>query len=376
MKRFLIMLAVFAAGLFVWKLLVSNPVRVAAVEKVAVYPAVTVHPAELGVTQLKVLAHGQIEPVTQTMLVSEVGGALIEVSENLKVGGVFRKGESMLRIEPIRYEQALEQAELNVAEAELRVIQEITKSAQAKRDWGKLGRKGEPSELSMRVPQVKAAEAFLEASEVALKQAQYDLTTAELKAPYDCMVVESSVDDGGYVTRGSQVAKIYSIENRQVRLPVKLEYFSFLSEALIGNEVELVADVSGGEHRWLGKVARYEQLVDRSTHSMMLVVELEKEPNADLPPFGLYVDTMLDLGSLEDVVELPATGLRANDSVFVVGEGNRLEVLEVELAHRQDGKVYVRAEGLDGAQVIVSPMEYAVAGMQVEVTQANGKVTE
>lgn len=366
MKRLLIMLLVLAAGAGIFVYMTKNPVRVSEVAAAKVYPMVRVQLAQEVDCTLEVLAHGQVEPVTHTQLVSEAAGAAIEVSDKLKVGGEFRQGELMLQLEDIRYRQAVEQAKLNVAEAELRVVQENTKAAQAMRDWKKLGRSGEPSTLSLRVPQLKAAEALLASSKVALEKAQYDLAKTQIKAPYDCVVVAANVDDGGFVSVGAKVAEIYSQDARQVRLPVKLEYFPYVNDGLLGKEVQLNAQVGGATQGWFGKVARVERIVDRMTQSIMLVVELDKT-RGSLPPFGLYVDADVNLGLLEGVIELPAQALRDNGTVLLVDAESKLQIESVELVHRQNGRVYFSDSSLKGKQVVVSPIEFAVAGMQVEL---------
>lgn len=375
MKRLLIMLAVLVLGFIAFSYQTKNPVRVGKVEVVKQLPVVRVQGAELVDCELAVLAHGRVEPVTRTSMVSEISGAVLEVSDKLKVGGEFEKGEVMLKLESVRYQQAVELAKLNVAEAELRVVQETTKAAQAKRDWGKLGRKGAPSALSLRVPQLKAAEALLASSKVALKKAEYDLLAATMLAPYDCVVVSAAVDDGGYVTGGSAVAEVYSLEDRQVRLPIKLEYFPYVNEKLLGNKVELRAQVGGGEQVWLGEVQRVEGLVDRMTQSMMLVVELSQSQGA-LPPYGLYVDSLVNLGLLADVIELPARALRDNSTILLVGAEGKLEIRAVQVKHRQGGMVYLENENLAGMRVVLSPMEFAVSGMRVEIEQTDQKGAE
>jgi len=67
---------------------------------------------------------GTVEARTMTTLAARVSGEVIWVSEELKPGGFFEKGDLLLKIEPIDYELAIKSAEADLAEARLRLKHE------------------------------------------------------------------------------------------------------------------------------------------------------------------------------------------------------------------------------------------------------------
>ena len=67
--------------------------------------------------RLQVSTHGTVMPRTESDLVPEVSGRVIWRSPNLVSGGFFDEGDLLLRIDPLDYEVALEQARADVARA-------------------------------------------------------------------------------------------------------------------------------------------------------------------------------------------------------------------------------------------------------------------
>jgi len=108
-------------------------------------------------------------------LVAQVAGSITEVSENFVIGGSFRKGDVLAKVDPRDYEIALTLAKANYAQARAQLAEEQARADQAAGDWKKLGRKGSPSELTLRKPQLAAARANLEGADGEVQRAQLDL---------------------------------------------------------------------------------------------------------------------------------------------------------------------------------------------------------
>jgi hypothetical protein len=65
------------------------------------------------------------------------------------------------------------------------------------------------------------------------------------------------------------------------------------------------------------------------------------------------------------VVQLPSKALGSDGRVLVIGEGDRLEAVEVTLLRRQGDDVLVRARGLAGRQVVKERTPLLGAGIKV-----------
>jgi RND family efflux transporter MFP subunit len=370
--KFLMVVAVLAVGVGVMQLLMKSPVKASAEGKAVFVPTVKVVQLKSEDLKVEIAAQGKVEPVTQTMLLSEVGGAIEWVAPELKAGGYFKQGAVMLKLSKADYDAQLAQARAAVADAELQIEQEEARALQALRDWKKLGRGGEPSSLVKREPQLKSAKAGLVAAKTAVKQAERDLKKTEVKAPYDCLVRETFVDQGGYLTPAARIAEIYEADKVQVRLPLSLEDVTYLPEGVVGVPVVLSVEVGRVSREWMGKVVRTEGVVDRATMTMMTVVEVNAADVGgmfELPPFGLFVQGRFKGDELKSVVRLPRVALRDGEVAWLVNTEGKLDVREVKV-ERKERDFAIVVDGLaDGDLVIVSPIEVPVSGMPVKIEE-------
>lgn len=126
-----------------------------------------------------VRTQGAVSPRTETTLVSEVAGQIVEVAPAFVSGGFFNKGDVLLRIDPRNYESAVKRASAGVAQARTQVATENALAGYAYEDWKRLrdldDSTQEASDLTLRKPQLQEALAALEAKEAELEMAQEDL---------------------------------------------------------------------------------------------------------------------------------------------------------------------------------------------------------
>ena len=338
-----------------------------------VVPVVRVVVADFLDRQLYVDTQGRVDPRIRTQAAAEVMGRVLKVSPKFKSGGVFLKDEIMLEIDRADYVAALAKAESALADAQLSLEREEARAEQARRDWKKLGR-GAPSDLVLGKPQIVSAKARVKASLAGVGKATRDLERTKLRAPYDCLVEMTYTDLGSYITPGARLADVYSTNAFEVRVPVTLEEFAYLeqgADGVIGDDVTLQAKLAGKIRRWQGRIVRSEGRVDRSTMTMYQVVKVlsnEDDPQFRLPPSGLFVRARIKGRVMPKVAELPRVALRQDQTMFVLGKGDRLEVVKVEVARTLEGTVLISNGLKPSARVIVSPMETPVEGMKLQTS--------
>lgn len=97
-----------------------------------------------------VRTQGTVRPSTESTLISEVAGRIVKISRNFRDGGFFEAGDVLVQIDPRNYHVAVTVAEARLAEARLTLAEEKARARQAQRDWKRLGKGGEPTELVLR----------------------------------------------------------------------------------------------------------------------------------------------------------------------------------------------------------------------------------
>ena len=96
-------------------------------------PLVTVAPVRSETMGIPVFTRGTVTPGTEIQMVSEVSGQVLELSPNFANGGFFRKGEVLVKVDPIEYEVNLKRAEASKAQARQAMLQaEAEKKARSR----------------------------------------------------------------------------------------------------------------------------------------------------------------------------------------------------------------------------------------------------
>ncbi len=345
-------------------------------------PLVRVIPAERTNLTLQVRAEGTVAPRTESQLVPEISGRVVEVSPSLAAGGFFEEGDVLLRIETRVYELAITRAEATIEQARLRLTTERQEAEVARLEWESLGT-GEPSPLLFREPQIAEVQASLAAAEATLEQARYDLDRTVLRAPFSGRVRSKQVDVGQFVQRGTSLATLYSVDLAEVRLPIpnsELEYcrlplaYRDGSSEVAGPKVKLTARFAGEDHTWHGRIVRTEGEIDPRTRMVNAIAQVRdpyaRGENSRRPPLavGMFVQAEIEGIRVRDVIRAPRTALREGNVIFVVDRRGRLRFREV-VPLRAERDVVLIKEGLEEGELIcLSPMEAAVNGMTVRTT--------
>ena len=137
-------------------------------EKIAVEPPillVDIATAYRQPVEFSISSQGTVGPRTQTNLMAEASGQIIEVSEAFVSGGFFNTGDVLVRIDPRNYQSAVKKSRASVAKAETLLAKESALGGYAKEDYNRLLKlkpgTGPASALTLRKPQLLEAVAEL-----------------------------------------------------------------------------------------------------------------------------------------------------------------------------------------------------------------------
>jgi RND family efflux transporter MFP subunit len=383
--KFIVPFLVVIVGAYgAWKLVETRPeVETQVVEKlVPTVRSLVVEPESI---RLSVFSQGSVKPRTVSDLVPEVAGKVTYVSPSLVSGGFFEESEVLLRIDAIDYELAVVRSESEVAQARLRLEQERAEAAVAAQEWAELGKGEEASPLVLRKPQVAQAEAALAAAEANLQQARRNLEKTVFEAPFDGRVQQENVDIGQYIAPGQMVARLYSVDVAEVRLPlssadlayvnIPLSYRGDETDRTAGPEVVLTTQWAGETHTWKGRIVRTEGEIDTSTRMLYAVAEVRdpygRSGNPNRPPLavGMFVEAEILGNWINGAYILPRGAIRGSDTVYVIDEENRLRFRKVNVFKQEKERVIVRGGLETGEKICISPMESVVDGMQVQLAE-------
>ncbi|MEM7145118.1 MAG: efflux RND transporter periplasmic adaptor subunit [Verrucomicrobiota bacterium] len=328
---------------------------------------------------------GTVRPRTESTLIPEVSGSIIEVSPKFNTGEFFEKDDVLLRLDPTNYEAAVTMARAEVAQAGVTVEEEKARVEQALENWKELGRTDQPNPLVLRQPQLADANARVAAAQAQLDRANRDLERATIRAPYAGRILEKNVDVGQYVSPGTILARIYAVDYVEIRLPLTNDQLAFINlpEQFRDDESEppsdlpavtLTGEYGGQTYQWEGEIVRVEGAIDQRSRQLFVVAHVDDpyaHSDSGKPPLkvGLFVEAKIEGVTLDNVFVLPRTAVRAGSEILLINKENQIHRTAIETLWSDTDSIVAAPDpknGLvPGGLLCVTPISFAANGMTV-----------
>ncbi len=372
-------------GILIYSLLKAKTPEMKRKHHTVSAPSVRVARVSAGRETVVIEGEGTVRASREIRLSSRVGGRVVFISPSLVDGGVFEKGETLLRIDPEDYELAVSLARTRIKDSESVLAIAAEEADAAREEWRLLHADDakeapEPPALVAKIPQLAAARARVEANRVDLRKALLNLERTRIVAPFSGRVAEENVDVGQYVTVGQGLATLFSTETVEIVIPLEDEslYWFHVPDFTPGEGpgawVMVHARLAGRDRIWPGRVVRAEGKVDESTR-MIQVVAVVEEPYKTKPPLavGLFVRVKIQGRSLENAAVIPRSAIRDDGKVWVVDDGGRLRFRRVEAVRYFSDRVLIRTGLESGEMLVLSSLRAVTDGMSVHAVMEPGE---
>ncbi len=327
---------------------------------------VDVMPLEQMVVSFTVRSQGTVRPRTETILSAEVSGTIVSISPSFVAGGVFARGDELMRIDPTNYEVAVEQAEalLKQRQIEFDGAQKLkTQGYRAESEWA-------------------SAAAALASAKADVVKAGRNLERTFIRLPYDGMVRTKEADLGQYVIPGTRLGVTFATDYAEVRLPLTDRDLAFVdlpnpadisrSGAAKRTSVNLSTVQRGQVAYWEAQIVRTEGVVDernRVTYAVAQVQDpykLDKETeHSSALPMGTFVAATIDGLTVDNVIRVPRSALRGNNQLIIIDDDNRLRVRTVDVLRADTDYAYLRGGAMPGERISLTAIESPINGMKV-----------
>ncbi|MEA3468646.1 MAG: efflux RND transporter periplasmic adaptor subunit [Thermodesulfobacteriota bacterium] len=328
--------------------------------------------------QVKIHAFGTVQPGSKGSVVSQIQGVITELGHNIQAGSFFSKGDLFFKIDDRDYLAALKITEASLSEASAKLVEEEARSDQALRNWQRLGKGAEATDLVLRKPYLATAQAAVLSAEAKKEQAQLALERTRILAPYTGRVLEKIVDIGQFVSVGSRLAEIYATHNFEVRIPLNrrqqelldLPEQSSTSSSLPGPEVEISSGQGAKEKKWQGRVLRTEAILDPKNQQLFVVVRIiqsfpQQESSNQLPEIGQFVRVAIQGKIFNKVFLIPSHTLYTNNEVIIFHDG-KLARRQVDVINRGEQYTVVGSGLVPGEQLVTTPLGAIITGTEAE----------
>ncbi|CAM2010358.1 efflux RND transporter periplasmic adaptor subunit [Acanthopleuribacter pedis] len=315
-----------------------------------------------------ITALGEVTPLWQSTLRSQVNGRIVTLSARLQPGNTVRAGELLVKLEDSAYRQQLRETKSRVAQAHVTLKAEEREAVAARQNWKRSGLEGEPdSDLVLRQPQVAAARAELAAAEAAVAAAEEQLAQTEIRAPYDGLIVSREVNPGASLFAGDPVVHLAGLDVFEVAVQLDAKQWAMLPDDWRETPVSLVDPEVGTRHAAFA--VRESRRLAGETRLRTLFVHIE-EPFAQAQPLlpGSFVRAELTGKTLEHVLRVPESAYTKQGLCWYVDEGNRLRAWQAEARFFGDGTVFVTPpeDAVNDLRLAVSPHAGFTRGLAVQ----------
>lgn len=352
--------------------------------------------------------YGEATAGRQVDLRALVGGEIVEVSPELKAGGLVSRGEELVSIDRFDYEGALTEAKANLAEDDAQQVEnkgrveleranvirarEQLEFAQKdlERAEGLLTR-GSVTErtvderkllvsqrqqvleqrlntLALEQAKVIQQEAAIDRSKWGLRNAERQLTNTVLKAPFDAVVRSEAAQIGRLVSVNDVVASIYSSDELEVRFTLSdNQYGRLVAETgtVVDRPVEVLWYLGNQPLVYQGIVDRVGADVASTRGGVDVFAKVAHDADKTQLRPGAFVEVMVSDQSYKDSFRLPETALYERGRVYVIKD-DRLEERTVEPLAFDDGFIIVRGGLEDGDTILSTRIPEAGEGLLVK----------
>ncbi len=377
-KSALIGLAILAAGLaLTWWFIATRP-KAKPRERPKATPIVTVEKMAAGIEQVRIEAMGTVVAADEAAIVAEVVGRITWVNDEMVEGGFVDLDEALVRIDDRDYEAAKKRARaaLQKAWSEAKLEEGRRKVAKAESDlMRELDPSRKSSDLSLRGPQRRAANAAISSANAALAQAKLDLERTHVRAPFDAVITEARADVGDHAAPNAVLARLVAIDRFRVKASIRADQLQWIKApkpgALHGATVIVHASAGGTRQGRLIKLAP--ELEPKGRMAQVLIAVNDpmalKPQNADAPALLLNEFVRIEImgAKVDNVVKIPRAALREGKSLWLIDTAGHLRVTPTKILWGVSDAVFVEHDFAPGSRLITSALATPVEGMSLAV---------
>jgi RND family efflux transporter MFP subunit len=340
---------------------------------------VRVIPARLTSEPIALHAMGTVQAARAIELHPRINGWIASVSDAFVPGGRVTEGDVLVELDSADTALALRQSQSALVSAQSAEALERGRTDVARKDFALLdtdlpeaGR-----DLVLRGPQLRQAEAALDAAQAALEQARLTLDRTRVRAPFNAVLRTRYVERGMSVSPSTPLASLVGTDRYWIEAAVPVSHLRWIRFPDDGNAQGSPVRVYH-EAAWGADVCR-------TGHVLRLLADLEplgrlarvliavddplalRHPGAPVMLLNAYVSLTIQGRTVPDVVALDRTHVHDNDTVWIMNTEDQLELRPVAVAYRGSDRILARAGIADGERIVTTPLASPVAGMPLRL---------
>lgn len=353
--------------------------------------------------------YGEAVSGRKVELRSLVAGEIIQTGENLRDGGIVKKGDVLLKIDPFKYRGALTDAESRLAEAKAR-LEEINANIKqeknaleyqqeqldlAEKDLQRaiqLSSKGTVSKKleddrrvvvsqrrqsteqrisSLEVYKSKQAQqaAIIKRLEWGVTEARRNLKDTVLLSPFEAYVSEVNAEVGRFVSANDRVATLLDKNRIDARFTLSdSQYGRIISsgEPVIGRKVTVNWKVSEPPLTYSATIERVNAQISADSGGIEVFANIENPLKGSAVRVGTFLEILVPDKTYNQVATLPETSLFEGKFIYAI-INNRLSKREVKVIGASENNIIVKGNIKEGEKVLTTRISTVGEGVKVRI---------
>lgn len=329
---------------------------------------VTVAGVERGPVQLSLTAVGEVSASQDVAILSEVSGTIAWVDPQLHAGMWVEEGQVVARLDATTLDAEVAAARSTLASARQALALELGSGNVAALEARLVGpTPGSDPALIRREPQRASAEAAVASAEAALARTQRLRRLASIRAPFQAILAEESLDVGRLVTSSTQLGRWVGTHRVEISVPVPPSALPWFGQGTVEAFVRAQGAAPDGIRR--ASSVGVTGVVDATTRTAKVLVTVDapydtSEGPAILP--GSFVEVTLRGTDVDDASRIPVEALVDGGAVWSVDDQSALRKVPVEVVWRAGDEVVIRAQK-EITAVVARPSGTLLDGQTVRV---------
>jgi len=331
---------------------------------------------------VRLIYTADIQPYQQVTIFSRVDGYIAKLY--VDKGDFVKANQLLVEIDHTDYVNAVNRAKANLAAARANVVSQEATIRNAKLNLDRMRTLIKDQYVSQQdvdnaqaaydvaVAQVESLRAQVRQMEVALQQAETNLSYSYIRAPFAGFISTRNLDQGAFASASSASTSTFSLP---IVVLQDITTVRVLLDAVekdvplvrVGQRAELRADAYP-DRVFTGTLTRVVNALNRTTRTMTIEVDL---PNPDRAlKGGMFARVELLVGRHENALQIPidaVTRLESDQYVYTV-QGDKARKVPVQLGIQNNGLIEI-VKGVTGTDpVIVSGKDLVTDGVKVAPT--------
>lgn len=381
----------------------------------------------------QITGFGQVRPKQQWSAIAEVTGEILFKAPELAKGEFIQAGTELLRIDPLKYELALAQAEADLNSNQLQLAKlkqeqknlaknlEIEKSRlslqqkENKRLTKLTKQKMLPqSDLDTQRVQLLTQEklvqeieqqlalfnneksvaiAKINLSKASVAEANRSIAKTVIKAPRNIKVAQVDVEQNQVVNLNQVMLIGHALEVMEVEAQIAIHDMHTLVSSLhkcddcaitpkLLHNIGATIELSSGSmtETWRAKVSRISETIDLNQATVGVILEISQDPRKirpGRPPLlnGMFIQARLS-GQASPQFSVPEKALHTN-RIYIMDSENQLKIVPVTVLYRNQEKTVIQVNKAlasaavirEGDRLVLNDLLPAIEGMSLSLAR-------